>query len=737
MKKIVLLSGDPKLRRELSQWLKELAEETLVEAYAEEAEFKKLYFRKPPEPDQELDKSPQNSGQESEHTDAQSHEFNLLEPQQKKPAEPKINRTKEAKAGGSDDSEKKPIPVSVLVIDLEYIEDQSVAWVHAVREELKALELSDPLRPTRVMLLGYEGHSFSVERFCEPEVDDFLFKPIDKSLFLQKVELHLLENNSIRPSFLFKQKTEIAIEIVKDIEIEGLSEFGLVINNPAPLKSGVFTKIYSPVFGGGQIRSVYARVYRSEEHPAKPGRFLVFLSFFGINHDQLVFVRKQIKPDRHQQKSVGAAKGRAPSGAERGAIIIDMDSDARDLITESLQANFSNIEVRAFPSYSSFLKYCARHLPGGTNHQTQTSGPAAISPFGGPIDPTDPAHEDDVSLTQARLTLGGASEIAFLVDANSLELKSIEPMPRRNANILGIGPTELLDRGAGWAGIFGPAVKEEIVEFMAFVRSGQTGQMLASYELNDGDDIGTVFLKIRGRLERSGENDGVAIARVTLREIEPEEWHEQYKRSHVSGKVQSVDAVFIDGSLLGEDPASTLEGLREVLFKTGMVRDKEGLRITVLGDERSRISPETFRLPIVTDFVFKPVDRKSLLDKAALFVDGLDRKTNVIDLTHKPMQISGRLAKEVIMEELSEFGLQIRHNSMLREQTFLRFYSSVFLDEKGQGILGRCMFCGKNQDTGQYQCFFAFFGVSDAQLKHIRKWIRGDYAAKKEKSGGA
>ncbi len=88
------------------------------------------------------------------------------------------------------------------------------------------------------------------------------------------------------------------------------------------------------------------------------------------------------------------------------------------------------------------------------------------------------------------------------------------------------------------------------------------------------------------------------------------------------------------------------------------------------------------------------------------------------------------------MDELSEFGLQITHSTPLREDTFLRFFSPIFLDTTGNGLLGRCLFSVRDDQDGLYRCFFNFFGATDAQLKHIRNWIRGDYAARKEKSGG-
>jgi hypothetical protein len=282
-------------------------------------------------------------------------------------------------------------------------------------------------------------------------------------------------------------------------------------------------------------------------------------------------------------------------------------------------------------------------------------------------------------------------------------------------------------------GLFSDTANEEIEEFLSYLRSGQSGHILLIAD--GGSEIGKVRLRLKGRIERSGETDGVMTARLTLKELSDEEWNEGASERRQSDDMSLVDAIFVDGALLGEDAAASLEGLMDLLRKARMIESRESLTIVVMGDERSRLRPAEYRLKSVHDFTYKPLDRKMLLAKASLLIKGLVPKTDVVDLNYRRAGRPARITKEVLMEELSEFGLQIRHETALREQTFLRFFSEVFLDQKGDGLLGRCLFSTRDPDTGAHHCFFSFFGVTDAQLKHIRNWIRGDYASRKEKSG--
>ncbi len=714
MKKIVLLSGDAKSVREIQTWLQELPEETLVETIGDPDEFREKYCTEG-EPEEGAS-APSSEGPGAAGLAAGSGKVIDLD--------------------ALGEKSQRHFAISLLILDLESLSRAPLEWIAETRELLTRFEFSKEESPTRVILIGYGESDFDADKFRHESVDDLLLKPLDKSLFLQKAELHLIEGRSVRASFLFKQRTEMTIEMGKDSWVESVSEFGFVIRNPAPLAVGVYARVYSRLFGEGAAAGLIGRVHRAERHPAEPGMYLCHLTFHGITSAQLGHVRKFIRPDKSGQSKPPAL----PSfGVPRKtAVVIDMNADSRELIADCLRSNFSNVVVKSFPSYSSFLKFCARRMPGvgapasrGPDHDPDHGpgrGPSHGS--GGPAaaEGGDPP-EDKPS---ARLTLAGGSEIAFLIDAATLELVGLDPDPKTGAKLLGVAAEELLERGSAWLSLFDAAEHEVIGEFVAYVRSGQMGQVVASAD--GGDGIGRVRLRVHGKIERGGESDGVTILRLTLRELSEEEYA-QTRGPGADGGLDAIDSIYIDGSLLGDVPGPALDGLAEVLRKARLIESRESLTVTVLGDERSRLRPGDFRLKNVQDFLFKPLDRKMVLAKASLLAKGLVATTDSVDLAYRKADQPGRIAKEVLMEELSEFGLQVRHETPLREQTFLRFFSPAFL-ERGEGILGRCLYSSKDPDTGLYHCFFSFFGVTDAQLKHIRNWIRGDYASRKEKAGG-
>lgn len=693
MKKIVLLSGDTKLLRELTIWLKELSDEVTVDSMSNVEEFQRRYCTAG-EPESPADP---NSTDTDPKKKADAGELDL-----------------EALGALS----QRHFGVSLLIVDLESLPKDAVFWVLETKDAMSRHGYSKDDSPTRFALVGYGEEDFDVDRYRHDAVDELILKPIDKALFLQKIELHLSEGHTSRASFLFRQKTELVIEMAKDTWIESVSEFGFVIRNPAPLAAGVYAKIYSSLFGEGAFTGLIGRVHRSERHPSIDNAYLCYMTYHGITNSQLTSVRKMLRHDRTPPPLAGIPLPEIRNPVKH-VVVIDMNSDARETVSDALKSNFHNVEFHGFPSYTAFLRYCTRQVKILENSGQNADEIAAASSAG----------SEGAAL---RLVLAGSSEINFLVDANTCAMVRFDPSPKRGSKVLGIDSEEMVSHPTDWLDLFDSEDKEQLEEFFGYLRAGQAGQIGLVARMKDGTDV---RLRIKGRIEKSAENESVMLAHLNLRELNEEEWRKTAVRSSEGVKNFMIDAVYIDGSFLGDSPAATIDGMVELMRKARLIESRESLLLTIMGDEKSRIQPDEFKLKTVHDFMFKPLDRKMTIGKAMLLIRGLFPKTDSADISHRRAGVPGRITKEVLMEELSEFGLQIRHQTPLRENTFLRFFSPVFLSEGADGVLGRCLSSMRDPDTGVFHCFFTFFGVSDGQLKHIRNWIRGDYAARKEKSG--
>jgi hypothetical protein len=619
--------------------------------------------------------------------------------------------------------------------------------------------------PIRILFLSFESGPFKAENLRHDVIDDLVVKPLDRAMFLQKLELLIAEKPGTKPTFLFRQKTNEMIEAGKDAVIDEISDFAVAIRNPAPLQDGVYAAIHSDVFGSVNGR-VVGRVYRSERHPTHEGEYLVRFAFFGPQAAQMLNVRKFVRehyvPMRlHQipsaQKSVNASTKKPMKGANRqlaaeGAVqlgpvgrfaVIDMNQNAIADLKSTLEAHFQNVTVDAYPSYSRFLNSFMRLIAAKTPAPAATapvSGAAPIPATGtaGAAKPHAPAESEEIAVISDDPAFPYADQVVFLATAETRALFKFEAPTSINDMILGRSAREWMENPESFLAAIDSEDKEEFLEFVDFVASGGKGQVHARIH-----DVGgkKVYIVAKGHLEKAADGDSPSIVQLEFKDIGKADWKEHVKARNN----QSLDssrlkytAIFVDAGIVRTEFASWLEGLKGLMEKAGVIAAGEAMpKIILMAEEKVAANLEQYRVKSVADFMLKPLDRKVVREKIHAFFPTLQEKEPSEMPPFIPCEIPAKLGKDVIMEEISEYGLTILNNAALKPNIFMRFFSSHF-GEANPGVIGRCSHSEKveGDKVVSYRCHFTFFGTSDELFKRIRTWIREDYVHKKEGAGG-
>lgn len=593
----------------------------------------------------------------------------------------------------------------VLIFDVStFGTNDPIAYISQRKEEFQKSKLVSEEHRLKVMILSFDQSALPLRTFIHPDIDDLVMKPLDHELFLQKVGMMLADKSATEGSFLFKQKAQFVVEMAKEVQVTKLSEFGLVISNPTPLAPGVFAHLYSPIFGSKGSGAAWGRVFNTRRDPKNPGSYLCFFTFFGIQPEQLLHYRRVLRDRRRELKlhSIDFDPSKVPT-LIRHVAIIDRNPSNASLVAESLTTNYVNIRTYTYSSYAQFLKAV-------TGSATQTPQQLEAEGAGVKSDPF----------------IG--NNLTFIVSAESLELLRVEPMVKPEHHFCGIPIEGLLD-STKWTQMLLSNDKDEFEEFILTLQRGHKVQSILFFK---GDTDESHALLIRGENIRGGEK----TLRLDLRALSQEEIETEMKRRKSEQAVfPQIDAVYIDALSIREF-APWHEGLRELLRKSNLLIG-EKFSVCLMVDEKSDLDPAHFRDPNVGDFMYKPVDRRLLTTKAAVLVKDLIPSNDNVDLTFTPLEMTVRIAREVELSEVAEFGFQVSSKIPFREGVYLRFYSPIFLNENGEGILGRCTSCEPHpEDKETFGCFFTFFGVSDTQLKHIRNWIREDYVHKKDEAAG-
>ena len=233
----------------------------------------------------------------------------------------------------------------------------------------------------------------------------------------------------------------------------------------------------------------------------------------------------------------------------------------------------------------------------------------------------------------------------------------------------------------------------------------------------------------------SGDAETLARLRLDVKQIERDAWID-LNRLVAKGATPDqfrFDALIIDGGLIRSKVDAWLEGLHGALVRAKVISVVEPLpKIIIFADESSRVVPTDFAHRGINDFVYKPFDRKLLTDKMAVALPQFSRSVIPESSPFVPCELTGQICKSVPLEELSEFGLTIRHPTPFKPRVFIRFFSDLFGDTP-DGVLARCAASiSTSGDEPTFKCHFVFFGCSDELHKRIRNWIREDYVQKKE-----
>ena len=641
--------------------------------------------------------------------------------------------------------------IKLFIVDVDIIPAKPVHWVADLQRITKEIapSLVEAGIP-KVLMMSHDGGVQRPETFQSDGIDDLILKPLDKTLVQQKVEFLVAGEAKISPTFLFRAKTNQIIEVGRDIMIDEISEFAVGVRSPGPLPEGSFASIHADVFGVKGAKRLIGRAYESVKHPVREGEYLVRFSYFGVSPDQLSAIRRYIKSNQTQVRARTWGPPTAPGTQAAAAAppkpglskelqekmallkmrkfaVVDMNTDTLIEVKSALEATFKGIVVKPFPSFSRLTSDLRRLLPETAIKQAQTSQAK-------PKQLSDDALADLMAVEDA---LPGR-RLSMVLRGKTYELVRFDQAMKKSDLIVGKPAGDWLAKPDLFINSIDKEDREALQEFLSFIESGTPGKAL----LRMTDPANRTFcFEARGQLEKAGAGDGTTLLKVDLVEMDADQWNKLLVAAQTGGGTAPTakdpgafrfEAIVIDGAFLKPDPATWYEQFVELMRATKVLGpDDQPPKILVMSDPKSNARLNDFRIKGITDFSYKPFDRRYFIQKLQAFVPALAQVREQETSPWVPSEFLAKLGKEVVMDEIAEYGLVIQHPSAFRERSFMRFFSNLF-GEEGSWISGRCHSCEKVPDKEIFRCNFMFFGPADDLLQRIRRWIREDYVAKKD-----
>jgi hypothetical protein len=443
--------------------------------------------------------------------------------------------------------------------------------------------------------------------------------------------------------------------------------------------------------------------------------------------DQLANVKKYVRdrqPPPKPRPPQPVLSDQDPSIPFNRVAVVDMNVDVFNEVESALRDNFVGVHSTHYLSYARLLAALKTFYPQPTNvvAEAQAAAQAAAAAQAPAAPPPIDEHE---------LRAWTVPALNVMILSTNQELLKIETPVDADEKILGRDRNEWASRGRDFFAGLDKQDANELREMIDYALSGGKGR--AFLKMKDPENY-LYYIEAVATLGKQGEGDEPSQVRVELKQIE-KQVYVKHAAEHTAKQLKPedllYDAIFIDVNLIRGDIKPWFDGLHEAYMKAGILTPGQPTpKILLLADEKSKSNPELYRNKVVFDYMYKPIDRKSMTFKAKIAVKELIPRKEPETPPFVRSEVQAKIAKDAVMEEISEYGLSIAHPTSFRRGSMMRFFSPL-LGGGVDGVLGRCTHCELKEDKN-YLCHFMFFGTPDEILKRIRTWIREDYVHRKE-----
>lgn len=609
-------------------------------------------------------------------------------------------------------NDKDPLPftsINLILFRNTCVRRPVLQWVEQIYTNCRILNYFPPDAQTRFVALKYEEDGVSHLDFIHPKIDDVMHLPLDRLLFLQKIDILLNLPKRVSPRFLFQQQLETQIEISKRAQVVKLADVGLVILNPIPLKEGTLGNFYLSFPKQNDTLHIFGKVMKNEKREDGKGYDVAFC-FLGQTRAQTMLIRKYLTQQKGYQpfvKDDDSAFNFNPDSLfiteedrkPRNIIVLGTNDLELDHTADMIHDELDHIQVI---SESSYVRLLQTHLGSGSAAMTERLANAQ------PIATAD--------LPNVPFNL-------FLTKDKKL-VQKIDPQPSPELQLMG-------HRAGDWVG------KETFVKTLFPEKD-----LADSFEESLGvatkeKPVVRLFLaKTATGAFRAVTIEIHWVEDNLLRLVFSAPSRELFQKRLLSQQaITRLDALVIDSAFI-PPTVDSFVGALEAAAKAKGLLPGERLNIIVMVDEAhaQSLDIKRFEHPAFRAVLIKPVDGRSLGFAISFWANAQFSRYCFTNITWQSVDLTAHMATDIVLEEISEFGATLRHPRPITPGAVLFLRKSIFEKAPGEYLPARFYRCEEHSGKkGFYSCSVLYFGINDTFMKYARSYFRETYAQSKEK----
>ncbi len=620
---------------------------------------------------------------------------------------PELKRSQQGPTQNDDDSELRLFSSIDLILARSscLVSDKSApSWVENCFRQLKNFSYFPEDYRTRFVLLKFEDDGVSKIKLLHPYIDDLIYLPLDRPLFLQKIDILLGLPGSVTPKFLFNQKASMEIEISKLSQTESLSESGLRISNPVPLVHGLAAHFYLTLPNTTEPLSLYGKVSHSQPHPDQPNQYLIEFQFFGLKQTDLMSLRRFLKTQENYRNLIQEDPEQFRFNPDnifleekdrrtKQVVVLEVKDAQRQQAADAFTQDMDNIDVLTSSSYYLFLK---RHLE---------------------------EYEPDAEISATNESDLFAPEISFLLQTTENTISQLHPDPEPEDMILGHSAKLIFSSFDSLKSLMKDSLTETL--FRESLDVALQGQSLEKMLLLS--DVEGKLKSLKVNLKGTAHSDQIEV-KISLPSAE------ESTTKKIKKKLESLDLLVINQAFLPQDVAAWYEGFQQAAKAKGLIAPHKNIPVIVTGTESTPRPLEDYLMAPVDRLIYLNNESRVLMTAAAELLEHEFTRYRKSNIFWQPIRLPVHIAKKTWLEQMSEFGASIRQPRPLQPGTILYLRGSIFENAPNQNLCARFYRTEDHpSESGQYLCHLLYYGINDSFLKFARSWFRETYTASKQK----
>lgn len=591
------------------------------------------------------------------------------------------------------------LTLKLIVADIQLTQKIEMSLWHKFEEFTRSYQKKNGVKKTSVKFLymGYDdnGGHFLPEKYCGKGIFNLIIKPFDALLVKQYLKMALTPDGPINIEDMYSQKTDSFIEIIKDINIELLTELGFRTSSNRPIETSKIARYYGSPFEGKESDSVFAYCYANYKHATNPPTYTCSFSYLGIPLEQLNAIRRTLKLNKktieHHFPSKETVLG--------SAIILSKDKELIERYSNLFHERFQCLDIFQFGSVLD-LYDC---LPPEKKATVDMGKKSEL-------------HPSNKNLV---ITFNKTFEKILAVEL-------IDENKKRTSlkDFLGTQVSNFLNK----VDEFRKFLDLDGVKQFGHIKNSKKKFSPSALTLISADKslkYNTLVTSVTDEVNSNVEE----VVEVTLHQMKDDEIFQYNKNNknipknilftlmdHRFFRSPQIPAVKNITKTLNSESAS-LPDPKVFFVSADSLRKYEDIEKFEGCDDIFNNPPDSFYLTRKLKMHCPSISLKDKNDNSRL---GLE--------SHDPI----RTAQPVKVNAISEVHLSFTYHRELKIGEVRRFAMWLPGQKTMPAIFAVCRHCEKI-DKESYRCDFMYFGIQDRQLKHIRQWIKFSYSSQEKK----